>query len=155
MNNSNIPHQDITYRIIGAAMRVHNRMPRGLKEKHYQRALQAEMIKDGLYTQMEYHLEIYDGDVWLGRLYLDHWVNECVVVEDKAVSRTMGNKELAQVITYLAATQSKVGLLLNFGTQRLEYHRILPPKTVDDWKTKIQPYLWQPPDQKNNVNPTK
>lgn len=94
--------------------------------------------------------EIYDGDVWLGRLYLDHWVNECVVVEDKAVSRTMGDKELAQVITYLAATQSKVGLLLNFGRQRLEYHRILPPKAVDDWKTKIQPYLWQPPHKKNN-----
>ena len=153
MTNSNIPHQDITYQIIGAAMRVHNRMPRGLKEKHYQRALQAEMLQDGLFPQMEYHLEIFDRDIWVGRLYLDHWVNECVVVEDKAVSRAMGDKELAQVIAYLAATQSKVGLLLNFGRNRLEYKRILPPKTVDDWQKKIQPYLWQPHNQKNNIKP--
>ena len=148
MSISRIPHQDITYKIIGAAMRVHNRMPRGLKEKHYQRALQAEMLQNDLCSQMEYHLEIYDGDVWLGRLYLDHWVNECVVVEDKAVSRSMGDNELAQVITYLAATQSKVGLLLNFGQQRLEYKRILPPKAVeDDWRKKIQPYLWRSHEQ--------
>ncbi|MEO0967503.1 MAG: GxxExxY protein [Cyanobacteria bacterium J06639_18] len=145
MSISKIPHQEITYQIIGAAMKVHNRMPRGLKEKHYQRALQAEMLQNGLSSQMEYHLEIFDGDIWLGRLYLDHWVNECIVVEDKAVSRSMGNKELAQVITYLAATQSKVGLLINFGQQRLQYKRILPPKVVqDDWKRKIQPYLWRP-----------
>ena len=145
MSISKIPHQDITYKIIGAAMKVHNRMPRGLKEKHYQRALQAEMLQSGLSSQMEYHLEIFDGDIWLGRLYLDHWVNECIVVEDKAVSRSMGNNELAQVITYLAATQSKVGLLINFGQQRLQYKRILPPKAVkDDWKQKIQPYLWRP-----------
>ena len=145
MSISKIPHQDITYKIIGAAMKVHNRMPRGLKEKHYQRALQAEMLQSGLSSQMEYHLEIFDGDIWLGRLYLDHWVNECIVVEDKAVSRSMGNNELAQVITYLAATQSKVGLLINFGQQRLQYKRILPPKVVkDDWKQKIQPYLWRP-----------
>ncbi len=150
MSISKIPHQEITYKIIGAAIKVHNRMPRGLKEKHYQRALQAEMLQNGLSSQMEYHLEIFDGDIWLGRLYLDHWVNECIVVEDKAVSRSMGNNELAQVITYLAATQSKVGLLLNFGQQRLQYKRILPPKVVqDDWKRKIQPYLWRPYGQDN------
>ena len=150
MSISKIPHQEITYKIIGAAMKVHNRMPRGLKEKHYQRALQAEMLQNDLSSQMEYHLEIFDGDIWLGRLYLDHWVNECIVVEDKAVSRSMGNNELAQVITYLAATQSKVGLLLNFGQQRLQYKRILPPKVVqDDWKRKIQPYLWRPYGQDN------
>ena len=48
MSASDIPHQDITYRIIGAAMRVHRRTPRGLKEKHYQRALTAELIQDRL-----------------------------------------------------------------------------------------------------------
>ncbi len=144
MSAANIPHQDITYKIIGAAMRVHSRMRRGLKEKHYQKALAAEMLQDGLSTFEEYHLEIYDGDVWLGRLYLDHWVNESVVVEDKAFSHPLGDDNIAQVIAYLAATQAKVGLLLNFGRRRLEYKRILPPKSLDDWQTHIQPYLWVP-----------
>ena len=60
MTDSNIPHEDITYRIIGAAMRVHRRTPRGLRERHYQNALTAEMLKDGLTTLEEYHLEVYD-----------------------------------------------------------------------------------------------
>lgn len=59
MADDDIPHKDITYRIIGAAMRVHRRLPRGLKERHYQQALTAEMIKDDLTTPEEYHLEIY------------------------------------------------------------------------------------------------
>ncbi len=143
-NTSSIPHEDITYRIIGAAMRVHRRMRRGLKEKHYQHALTAEMLKDGLICSEEYRLEIYDGEIWLGRLYLDHWVNDCVVVEDKAVSHQMGDDEIGQVIAYLGATQAKVGLLLNFGRSRLEYKRILPPKSLQGWQTQVGKYLWRP-----------
>jgi hypothetical protein len=88
-----IPHQEITYKIIGAAMRVHRRMPRGLPERHYQKAL---------------------------------------------------TDEIAQVIAYLAATSAKVGLLLNFGRHRLEYRRILPPRTLLGWQSHIAKYLWKP-----------
>jgi GxxExxY protein len=144
MSETAIPHQDITYQIIGAAMRVHRRMPRGLKEKHYQKALTAELIQAGLSAPEEHHLEIYDGETWLGRLYLDHWVNDCVVVEDKAVSHNIGDDEIAQVITYLGATGAKVGLLLNFGRSRLEYKRILPPKSLNGWQVQISKYLWRP-----------
>jgi GxxExxY protein len=139
-----IPHQEITYKIIGAAMHVHRRMPRGLPERHYQKALTAEMVTGGLVVSEEHQLEIYDGQVWLGLLYLDHWVNECVVVEDKAVSHSMGDDEIAQVIAYLAATGAKVGLLLNFGRHRLEYRRILPPRTLQGWQSHVAKYLWKP-----------
>jgi GxxExxY protein len=144
MKHEEIPHQDITDRIIGAAMRVHNRLGPGLKERLYQTALTVEMAKDGLAVAEEYYLEVYDGETWLGRLYLDHWVNECVVVEDKATAHPTGDTELAQVITYLAATGAQVGLLLNFGPERLEYRRILPPKAMQDWRQRITPYLWRP-----------
>ncbi|MGB3204115.1 MAG: GxxExxY protein [Crinalium sp.] len=150
MTPSNIPNQDITYRIIGCAMQVHRRMPRGLREIHYQRALTAEMIKSGLIVQEEYHLEVYDGEVWVGRLYLDHWVNDCIVVEDKAVTHGMGDDDIAQIVAYLAATKAKVGLYLNFGRQRLEYHRILPPKTMQDWQTHIKKYLWRPKEKSDD-----
>ena len=144
MLNPNIPYQDITYKIIGCAMRVHSRTHRGYREKHYQRALDQEMIKAGLVTEMEYHKEIYDGQVWLGRLYLDHWVNDTIVVEDKAVSYPITDKDKAQVIAYLAAMEAKVGLFINFGRKRLEYHRILCPASTAGWQTHIQPYLWRP-----------
>ena len=48
MLDPNIPHQDLTYSIIGCAMRVHRRTQKGLREKHYQRAFDAEMLKSGL-----------------------------------------------------------------------------------------------------------
>jgi hypothetical protein len=68
----------------------------------------------------------------------------CVVVEDKAVSHPMGNDEIAQVIAYLAALDAKVGLLLNFGRSRLEYRRILPPKSLLGWQQPIPKYPWRP-----------
>ena len=139
-----VPHQDITYTIIGAAMRVHNRLTPGLRERHYQRALTAEMREAGLAVSEEHHLEIYDRDQWLGRLYLDHLVEECVVVEDKAFPHLLTDEEVAQVICYLAATELKVGLLINFGRKRLEYRRILPPKRLEGWQERIQRYLWEP-----------
>jgi len=147
-----IPHQDITYRIIGAAMKVHRNTPRGLREKHYQKALTEAMRQDGLQVEEEYHLEIYSEQTWLGRLYLDHWVNECIVVEDKAVSHCIGDDEIAQVISYLAATQASVGLLLNFGRSRLEYKRILRPKVAQDWQRSISKYLWNPHRTENKEN---
>jgi len=81
-----------------------------------------------------------------------HWVNECVVVEDKAVAHQIGDDEIAQVIAYLAATGAKVGLLLNFGRHRLEYKRILPPKSLQDWQTHIAKYLWRPNSQNAEEN---
>ena len=119
-------------------------MQRGLRERHYQKALTIEMIKSGLIVEQEYHREVYDGEVLIGRLYLDHWVNNCVVVEDKAVTREMGNQDLAQIIAYLAVTGAKVGLFLNFGRSRLEHHRILCPKSMQDSQIDIKKYLYKP-----------
>jgi GxxExxY protein len=140
------PYDSVTYQIIGAAMRVHKRLPPGLKEKHYQVALTAEMRADGLSPIEEHHVEVYDGEVWLGRLYVDHWVNECVVIETKAFSRPVGDEEIAQVITYLSALEAKVGLLLNFGRTSLEYRRILPPRVAQNWRQHVGRFLWTPPD---------
>ena len=75
---------------------------------------------------------------------MDHWVNDCVVVEVKAVQHPMGNDEIAQVIAYLAALNAKVGLLINFGPSRLEHRRILPPRSVQGWQKHIAKYLWRP-----------
>lgn len=140
-----IRHGDITYRIIGCAMRVHNRMGPGLKEAHYQRALTAEMRKEGLQVCEEYPVEIYDGDIYVGWVSLDHFVEDYVVVEDEAFAHMLTDEEVAQVITYLCATKQRVGLLFNFGRSRLQYKRILPPKAELDWQTHVRRYLRRGP----------
>lgn len=144
MADPNVPYAELTYQIIGAAMRVHRRTTRGLREQHYQKALTAELLQAGLTCPEEYHVELYDGEVWLGRLYLDHWVNDCVVVETKAFAHPLGDRDVGQVITYLAALEAKVGLLLNFGRPSLEYKRILPPRSREGWQSRIGQHLWRP-----------
>ena len=84
--------------------------------------------------------------VSVGLLYVDHLVEDAVVVEEKALSHLLTNEEVAQVITYLAALDKPVGLLLNFGRRRLEYRRIFRPKKLEEWQDRICRYLWSPPD---------
>jgi GxxExxY protein len=140
----NVPHGDLTYAIIGAAMRVHSRLGPGLKERHYQRDLMAEIIKSGREALDEYFIELWDGDIWVGRLYLDLLVESLIVVECKAKPHLLTNEEIGQVICYLSATGLPVGLLFNFGRKRLEYKRILPPKEREGWQAKVGRFLWRP-----------
>ena len=137
-----IPHSDLTYRVIGCAMSVHNRLGPGLREGHYQRALAVEMESAGLTHEDEKAIEIYLDETRVGLLYLDHLVGGMIVVEVKALRHKLTNDEIGQVITYLAATGLQVGLLLNFGGRSLEYKRILPPQKLDDWKSRIGRYVW-------------
>jgi GxxExxY protein len=141
----NVPHADLTYRIIGCAMRVHSRLGPGLKEHHYQRALTTEISVSGMAVSEEYVVEIYDEERWIGRLYYDQLVEQCVVVEVEAFAHMLTDEQVAQVITYLAAAGLKVGLLFNFGRKRLEYKRILAPKDVTNWQQHARRYAWRPP----------
>ena len=119
---------DLTYRIIGAAMAVHNRFGAGFKEDVYERALHIELERRGLATECQYPLTVeYDGEP-VALFYLDLYVEEQVVVEVKALSHLLTNDELAQALNYLKAAQAPVGLLFNFGRRKLEYKRIFPPK---------------------------
>jgi len=139
------PNPDVTYKVIGATMRVHNELGPGLKEVLYQRALSSAMREVGLAFEEEYPFEVQFDGVFAGLLYLDHLVEGQVVVEIKALKHLLTDDELGQIITYMAVTESKVGLLLNFGRERLEYKRVLPPKKFDNWKGRVSRYLWRPP----------
>ena len=139
------PHSDVTYQIIGAALKVHHRIGPGHKEAVYQGLLTDEMVARGLTVEPERAIEIVVDEKVYGLLYLDHLVNEAVVVECKAIPHLLTNEEVAQVITYLAATGLPVGLLLNFGRRRLEFRRIFRPKKLDDWPKYIARHLWRPP----------
>jgi len=146
------PLEDLTYRVIGAAMRVHNTLGPGLKEAAYQKALSLEMETAGLSFEAERPVEIFLDGTSIGLLYLDHMVEGQLIVEEKALSHLLTNEEIAQVITYLCATGLEVGLLLNSGRRRLEYKRIFPPKNVERWRERINRYVWRPADTAS-VNP--
>ena len=119
---------DLTYRIIGAAMQVHNTLGMGYKEEVYETALESELNKRGIPVTRQYPVPIEYNQEQVSLFYLDLFVDNKVIVEVKAFSHLLTNDERAQVINYLKATGASIGLLFNFGRRKLEYKRIFPGK---------------------------
>ena len=125
-----ITGNDLSYRIIGAAMHVHNCLGPGYKEEVYENALFAELRQREIQVENQYPCYVYHAGEQVGIFYLDLFVEGKVVVELKAFSHQLTNDELAQVINYLRAAQAPLGLLFNFGRRSLEFRRVFPgPKT--------------------------
>ncbi len=121
---------DLTYKLIGLAMAVHNEIGYGFKEEVYEKALELKLNQAGIIPNRQYPVYVeYDGEP-VATFFLDLFPNQQVVVEIKAFSHQLTNDEVAQVINYLKATGVSVGLLFNFGRRKLEFHRIFPPKDM-------------------------
>ena len=120
-------YYDSTEKIIGCSMTVHNFLGNGFQEVVYQRALAIEMTDQGLSFSRELEIPIYYKEVEIGTRRVDFFVEDKVMVEIKAVTK-LDNIHLAQAINYLEAYKMKVGLLINFGANSLEFRRINDPE---------------------------
>lgn len=108
---------EVTGRIIGAAITVHRALGPGLLESTYQACLVAELRKKGLRVREQVAVPIVYDDVLLECGYrMDLLVEERVVVELKAVAK-VDRVFLAQLLTYLEHSGCTVGLLLNFNVE--------------------------------------
>jgi len=114
--------QELTEKIIGCAMKVHSSLGPGFLESVYKKALAHELQKAGLKVQLEQPIVVrYDGVV-VGDFSADMLVEEKVMVELKA-TQALAPANGVQLVNYLTATGIEVGLLLNFGAERLEFKR--------------------------------
>ena len=114
--------EELTGKIIGCAMKVHRTLGNGFLESVYQNALVHELRKAGLEVACEVPLHVvYDG-VIVGEFAADMVVAGKAIVENKAVQKLCAAHEV-QLVNYLTATGVDVGLLLNFGSQELEFKR--------------------------------
>ncbi|MGZ8491166.1 MAG: GxxExxY protein [Gemmatirosa sp.] len=117
-------HEASTRRIIGGAMRVHGALGPGFLESVYQRALAWELRTSGATVECERQLVVRYRGVSVGVFVPDLAVDGTLIVEIKAV-RALAPAHEAQLVNYLTATRIDVGLLLNFGGERLEFRRKL------------------------------
>ena len=118
---------ELTHKIIGCAMEVHNQMGNGFQEVIYQRALAIEFGLQGLSFKREMEMPLeYKGES-IGKRRVDFFVEEKVLLEIKAVENITGAHK-AQAINYCEAYNIADGLLINFGGLRLDYHRVFNKK---------------------------
>ncbi len=110
---------DLTGKIIQAAMKVHTALGPGLLESAYEACLEYELIKMGLKVERQKPLPIIYEEIQLECGYrIDLLVEESVIVELKALE-TLAPIHHAQLLSYLRLAGKKLGLLINFHTEHL------------------------------------
>jgi GxxExxY protein len=114
---------DITYRINGCAMKVHNTLGNGFQEVIYQRCLAIELKRAGLSFGREIEQTIYYDGINVGTRRADFIVEGIVIVELKAVIN-LEDVHLAQAKNYVVAYDFPIGLLINFGSTSLQFKKI-------------------------------
>ncbi len=119
--------EEITYKIIGCAMKVHNTLGNGFQEVIYQRCLALELEKAGLKFGREIEQTIFYENIDVGTRRADFVVEEQIVVELKAII-SLENVHLAQAKNYVVAYNFKTGLLINFGAESLQYKKVFNQK---------------------------
>ena len=123
MINENYPHSALTSRIIGSAMEVHKLLGNGFQEVIYQRALAYEFELQGISFSREHEMPVSYKCREIGTRRVDFLVEKCVSVEIKAIVN-LEDVHLAQAINYLEAYHLQIGLLINFGSLKLEFKRL-------------------------------
>jgi len=112
----------LTEQIIGCAMAVRRTLGPGFLKSVYQNAVAYELRKAGLEVECEKKIQvIYDGVV-VGDFFADMLVQDVILIENKAV-QALSTAHEVQLVNYLTATGIEIGLLLNFGSERLEFKR--------------------------------
>ena len=113
------------YQIIGCCMEVHNQLGGGFREAVYQEALELEFIEQDLPYQREKKMRIkYKKQVLKKKYFADFLCFDEIVVELKAVTE-LTNIHKGQLFNYLKASDKRLGMLINFGHEKLEYKRFI------------------------------
>ena len=112
----------LTEKVIGLAMKVHRTLGPGFLESVYLNALAYELRKAGFEIEIGQRIKVRYSNVIVGDFIADLVVGETLICELKAISGLTKGDEV-QVVNYLTATNHDIGLLLNFGTESLQFKR--------------------------------
>lgn len=123
-------YEQLTHAIIGCAMKVHSKLGNGFQEMVYQRALAIELKKATLNFAREMTMNIYYEGKHIGKRRVDFFVEDKIMVELKAIIE-LNDTNLNQCRNYLEAYNLPGGLLINFGSNSLQYKRIYNTKHPD------------------------
>jgi GxxExxY protein len=112
----------LTEQIIGLAMKVHRVLGPGFLESVYLKALLIELRKAGIQAEEDKRICVLYEGISVGEFVADILVEEKIILELKAVESLRKTHEV-QTVNYLTATGIDTGLLINFGSERLQFMR--------------------------------
>lgn len=125
----------LSYEITGLAIKVHKNLGPGLLESVYEECLKIELLKNGFDVKQQLYVPInYEGVEINTKLIVDLLVNDCIILELKAIEEVLPIHE-AQLLTYMKVLKKPQGLLINFFTTNItkslkpfinEYFKMLP-----------------------------
>ncbi len=101
-------------KVIGCAYKVHNQLGAGFVEKVYENALRIELEQNGFLVKQQVPIEVFYNEVIVGEFTADLLIQDCLLLELKAVQSLLPEHEV-QLVNYLTATGLESGLLINFG----------------------------------------
>lgn len=130
-------YKELTHKIIGRAMAVHNTLGNGFQEVIYQRALAIELGQAGLDFQRELAMPIFYKEQQIGTRRVDFLVEDKIMVELKAITQ-LEKVHLAQALNYLEAYKLEIGLLINFGNTSLQFKRIINERKLKQNENQIK-----------------
>lgn len=123
MLEKHIVKKELSYKIMQAVFEVHNQLGPGYLEALYEEALAHEFSLQQIpFERQKIVPVVYKGNI-IGQHRLDMVVNGEIILELKAVSE-LADIHKQQLLSYLKATNLPLGILINFGTPRVQYQRI-------------------------------
>ncbi len=115
-----------TYKIIGLCMEVHRILGFGFSEIVYKDALEMEALNQQIPFNREKEFSVnYKGRELRHKYYADFAMFEDIIVEIKASADGIANEHISQTLNYIKASDSRIGLIINFGKRSLEYKRLV------------------------------
>jgi len=114
--------EELTEKVIGCAYIVHNTMGFGFLESVYEKCLMIELHKAGLACEAQQPLTVTYDDRAVGDFVADIVVEDCLILELKS-ARNIDQRHEVQLVNYLVATGIEVGLVINFGPEKVEVKR--------------------------------
>jgi len=118
-------YKEEAFKTVGCCMEVHRELGKGHSEVIYKDALEIEFKRQGISfaREREYTLS-YKGVVLPHKYFADFVLMDKIILEAKAIEG-LTDSHIKQTLNYLAASKLKLGLLVNFGEDSLNYKRVV------------------------------
>ena len=123
-DKTEIIYKELSYAVVGMAMKVHRELGPGFLEKVYENALMVLFRNEQIQAEQQSSIKVFFQNEIVGNYIADILVDNKIILELKTVEK-ITDVHTAQALNYLKATGLHLAIILNFHSQSLEYERII------------------------------